>query len=419
MNLFHHVLPEDDSRNAYGTLSGTGLFGAYVKSFGYMHGNTNNGKGLLSNLTLKVCGVRSHNYGMMASDGMFTSTKPDRATMAKLDRKRFVLLDEVDKRDVLNGNEIKKYTGNTDFTQRHFNSSKTENESHMTLIINCNEEVDICPYDEAVRDRLIKIEFLNEYVKDEADADVSKRKYLQNTLYASQEWLNAHRCAWFHVLSSYLQMYLTGGKVIVISKRLQQHRDKFLINCNDFATWFNEIAVHTGNKDEGICIKDLKGLFQSSLYFQKLPARQQRKSVAKKIMTEINGIKELKTKFKKRKMVNGVCFRAVITEYEYKDDSLKTLFSLASQINLRNKSKKVVNDGDNDDVDVHENQIRDDDARNIDDNDLNDVDEQDVVMSENNVNDQRINNNGSYSGNKRLASILEDHRPLKKAKNGN
>ena len=91
-------------------------------------------------------------------------------------------------------------------------------------------------------------------------------------------------------------------------------------------------SVHTGVKTEGICVKDLKMVFQRSTYFSRLPAREQRKSVTKRLVDEINAVNQLKQKFRKRKMINNVNFVNVIVEYEFKSDELKALYSLKTQI---------------------------------------------------------------------------------------
>ena len=129
---------------------------------------------------------------------------------------------------------------------------------------------------------------MNEYVKKQSEVDHAQRKYLQNTLYAEEAWLNKMRSSWFHVMVKFANIYLTGGKIISLSPKLEKLRDEFILDCNDFAQWFDDIAQPTDNKKEGNCLKDLKVIYERSLFFQRLTKKEQRQGANKRLIKEIN-----------------------------------------------------------------------------------------------------------------------------------
>ena len=332
--IINVCLPDSEARDTYLLFTATALFGMFVKNFLMCNGPSgNNGKTLLSTLALYCVGHDSHNYGTVVSEAIFTKKEADRASKAKLDRKRYGVIEEINKNDVLNGNEIKKMTGGLNFSARNFNSSKTENESHLTLTMNMNDECSIFPFDGAIRDRLIKIEFPNEFVRTAEEVDEARGKYLRNTLFSEESWLKEMRCPMFHILKKYLKQFLNGGKIIVLSAGLKQQRDSYLLECNDFNAWLGDVAHETGNKNEGIVLQDLKVIFKFSLYFQKLSKREQRKNVLKRLQNEVYQNENLRKSFKDRKTINGVGHCNVLWQWEFKSESHKEQYSLKTKMN--------------------------------------------------------------------------------------
>ena len=67
----------------------------------------NNGKTSFAEEIKKIMG----DYGERLSSNVLTSENPDRVALARLHKKRFVMVEEPPKNSVLNGDRIKEITG--------------------------------------------------------------------------------------------------------------------------------------------------------------------------------------------------------------------------------------------------------------------------------------------------------------------
>ena len=332
-SIIANILQDDDSRNLWLLFASTGLFGSHIRNFLITHGVTGgNGKSLLSAMMLAVVGHEKPNYGTMVAEETFTKKDGDRATKANLNRKRFGLVEEVNQTETLNGNELKSLTGGQSFNARGFRSGKTDMTSHLTLILNMNELAEIYPLDGGVRDRLLKIHFPNRYVLTQAEVNEERGIYRRNTLYSTPEWLLKMRCPMFHILKKFLKTFLNGGRIITLSSNLKEARDQYMIDCDDWRSWFNNIAEKTDDQKKGIVASDLVTVLKFSEYFQRLPKKQQRKSVKKRVIAEIKKHPDLFRAFEERKSINGAPYRCILVGWQFKSESHRDDYSLATKV---------------------------------------------------------------------------------------
>ena len=345
--ISHQILTDDETYDTYLGYISTAMYGKRIKSFAYCFGlNGNNGKSWMTSMTLALLGTMANNYGTTASADMFQGSKGDRASIAALNEKRLVVAEELKDDLAINGNLVKLFTGCDVYNARGFNSGRTQNISRMCLIFNMNKEVDIYPCDGAVRDRMLHIKFESEYVRTDEEVDEARHKYKRNTLYMEPQWQNDMRAAWFHVLKPYLRKFLTGGQVIRLPAKLQQSRDDLLNGCNEFHNWFFQIIEFTGNGKEGIAIQHLERIFKESQYYHQLTKSQQRKSVRKRLVREIQAHSELNKAYFERKMIDGTTFKRIVVGYQYKDPIMRQQYSFRSMSVAPCGSRRLLADTD-------------------------------------------------------------------------
>eukprot|EP01084_Bolivina_argentea_P064781 118099_1 len=210
MNVLDHALPNEDSQRTSQQVYGSSMLGQVVREFGYNRSQCgHSGKSLRSSLSLATLGRKPDNYGMRASKYAFTK-KQDRATYAQMDRVRLLVIEEAHRHNPLDGNDLDRQTGCESYTARGFNTAKSHNDTHLTIIINSNDEItqSIRPFKKATKDRALVIEYKNEYVIDDDDVDEENGKYLRNAKYSNKEWINEMKPYFFHYMADRCKQYI-------------------------------------------------------------------------------------------------------------------------------------------------------------------------------------------------------------------
>lgn len=334
VEVLEDALIYEDEKTTRKQVFGTCLIGEVSRDFGYQQSVAgHSAKSLGTSLVLAVLGEEEHNYGMRAESNTFTN-RQDRATFAKVDRKRALIVEEASKYKPLNGNSLDQLLGAGTFTARRFNSSQSHNQAHCTVIINSNDNVEesIHPYKRATKDRTVYIQYSKEYVKFESEVDETKKKFLRNAEYSTTDWMKKMIPYMFHYMAQGAREWIQNRKIIQVSARMQQQMENKPVDGSEFKPWLDSLIVKTDNEEEGVLLSDLCIKFENTQYYESLSAREQRKSVFKRLESNINKDHSLKRCFCKNKYIANKNFRKIIHLHEWKNEDDKKEFSIESKL---------------------------------------------------------------------------------------
>ena len=254
--MIEQIHPDEESRNCYLSVIATSLEGKTLEKINVFNGDGRNGKGLLDELLRVTLGeyAITMNPAVLCAPLITQGPNPE---MAKLHKKRLVIVSELPAGSRINNSLAKTLTGGDNISARFCHSNETQVNLQCTLIIECNKKPpfrDSCTNAEIAR--LIDLLFPCEFTEDENKVNPSDLKFLANTEYKTKEFKQEHKYTMMKILlGAYKQ---TKGKVIVPESVKQ--RGLLYAELSHWAlNWFNDnyILVTDPSKREYVPVQNL------------------------------------------------------------------------------------------------------------------------------------------------------------------
>lgn len=286
LNIVRQIFPDENERELYRHILSYGLIGEPVEKMFFMTGSGSNGKGLINDLMISLCGASR--YGYVGSSSTLTTELKDgpNPAVAALHNKRFVVFQEANEGEALQGGVIKKITGGGAINARTLYSTITFTRIIATLILEFNKRPRFnCSVDNALIRRLCLIPMRSMFVPQE-DIDNGKYDgmdniYPINTSYKTDEWKERFRGALFKWLlpccvaiyrakqanpSFSIDVYINRCSVVVEKTREYIAAGDVL---NDF---IEEYMVYDENA--AVSVKDLYKEFKQSSIFMEMDRKE-------------------------------------------------------------------------------------------------------------------------------------------------
>ena len=310
------IFTNKEERDTYLIYTSTMLVGHYIKYFRLNKGVGNNAKSQITNFNASVMGE----YASKMNNDLILSFTPDRASMFKLNKKRYVYFEEPDKDKIIQASRLKDWTGGNSIDARRLYSEESKIDICLTIDINFNIELTMNPVDNAIKNRLIEQTFSTRFVN-EADVDEANKKFLGNKSFERKDWFDTYKVDYFHILLDYLKKFLDNNLVIDLPEQMKISRDQYLLNSDNFLNWFYENYEVSEVETDIIRMNDILENFTSSGYFRSLQKTKQRKGKAL-LIRELEE-RDLLKKYFDRKQINKKLYRSIFTHLKYRNDDIE------------------------------------------------------------------------------------------------
>ena len=297
----------------------TGIWGKTVQNLFILTGEGSNGKDtLVSKLYARMLGS---DYFYVADNSVITekrrSTGPN-VSLSNMNKKRFILFNEPDKKSLLQGSQIKQFTGTDKINARGLYSSNTETIIHATSMVLCNDIPQIDNIDGGVVRRLCVVPFESIFKPEEEIKNIENKTnvFPINSYYDSIEFFNENKMTLFHIMTDYFRIFQDEGYVIRNKAlKVKQMSESYLQDCDDFSGWI----LDNIEKKEGsfIKIRDLYYRYKDSDFFKNLSKREKRRNNNKNFLAKIKRCPLTRIYFKER---HNSC-RNVLINYKFTDDN--------------------------------------------------------------------------------------------------
>lgn len=300
------IFVDEEDRKVYLIFTSTMLLGHYIKNFMICNGSGNNGKSQITGFNAKVMG----DYASKLSNEMILSFTPDRAGMFKLNGLRYGYFEEPSKDRTIQGNFLKDLTGGGTIEARRIYKEDGKINICITPAICVNTKPSINPTDQAIKERIIDLEFKSKFVS-KKKVDIKNRRFLGDKKMERVTWYNKYRMDYFHVLLEHLQLYTDNDGVIPLTKEMIDRRDEYLLDSDNFYSWFNENYEITENINDVMKMSSMMDDFKNSSYFRALSKTAQRKgrSLLKRELQE----RSLMGNYYEEKKINGKKYKCIFT----------------------------------------------------------------------------------------------------------
>ncbi len=288
--LIEKIFPESEIKNLYLSILSTGLSGQHLEKFIIANGRGGNGKGVLNDLMLELCG--NYSYILPSSillDKISTGPNPD---IANCNNKRFVVAREPDAKYRLNCSTIKDITGGGKFNARLNYSNDCETNLRLTMIMECNDKPIMSESNDAMVRRIIDIPFISSFVDkhiyDELSESERKNIFIGDTYYKTKNFKNKFKQALFLILTKYYKALSNTKFQLLIPSTVNERNMNYISSGDDIFTFVCENFEKTENKNDKIWIKDLYELYKNSDYFVNLSKSEKRQNNYKNFQTKMS-----------------------------------------------------------------------------------------------------------------------------------
>jgi hypothetical protein len=211
MELLTKIQPEQAERQLLLKIMASGLSGRPVEKFIIYNGGGRNGKGLLDEFMIRALG----DYATYASVSIITEKTQQSAAanpeLAKLDKKRYVVMKEPEKAIPINNSSMRDLTGGGELQARTLYSTKTSVHLHNTQILEANAKPNLKHDPEkADEERLIDLNFPSTFTSAD-EVDETNHIYEAKTEYKTIEWQDKHAGGLIAILLCQLHLFKNAG----------------------------------------------------------------------------------------------------------------------------------------------------------------------------------------------------------------
>lgn len=313
LRLIDSIFPDKKIRDYYLTALATGLSGRQQENLFIATGVGGNGKSLLNGLMLTAMG--RYGYKMpnwVLQDKIGTGACPE---LANLHNKRFVLTSEPDRKKKISTNTMKEITGDPTLNARQLYQNTMEGgvKLKLSLFLEANKlpildevgdgvgrRIDVFPF----QSRFVSENDYNKMLETRSEEEITQAHiYRGNPLYKEDEWKRDNTHALIAILLDYYRAFqLRGYSLGKAPKSCEEAKQDYLQASDDLYGWFeNEYRkADDDHPEEVMKLADIYADFKHSVYFSKLPSKEQNKNTKKYFTTELNDNINLRMYIRKR-----------------------------------------------------------------------------------------------------------------------
>lgn len=279
-DIISNIFPDKNERELYLNILAYGLIGMPVEKIFCLTGSGSNGKGLLDDLMLSLCG----GYGYKGMSSTLTQEQKGGASpeLANMNKKRFVIFQEANENAPLQGGIMKELTGGGSICSRTLYSTNTKTVLYNTMVLEFNKRPRFnTSVDNALQRRLCVMNMRSMFVP---ECDLNKYEgidnvYPLNKKYKSDEWKNTFNVVLFHILLKRCKKLLTDeididvyiNQCPVVLESTQEY-----VAMGD--TLLDFIMSEMVECDDGaVSVKELYKHFKTSLTFVELDKDEKKK----------------------------------------------------------------------------------------------------------------------------------------------
>ena len=287
--LFCKIFPDTKIRTSWLQFISVCFEGRNFKKCAINHGPSgNNGKSKTCELIIYMFG----DYAAMGDVKVLLKGKKDRASLANLHQKRFIVYEEPDDTKAMDTCAMKRFIGGVDtLCARLLYSSEDQIDLHNKICINVNclpgimilrffemiySHSQICintnyyssglTADEATLERLVYYPWIAQFVDNEDKVDHPSHKYLANAKYSDRRFWAKVAPQLVHYLLDYYQQFKSQGRKLYVPPELEEATRNFVYINDPFMTWFQrhfkllDVKIDE-NKKKFVTFVELEELF--------------------------------------------------------------------------------------------------------------------------------------------------------------
>ena len=301
--LLPQIFPKAESRKLYLMLLATGLFGKVIQHFFIAKGVGGNGKSVIDSLMIRTGG--NYAYKLPSTAVLQNIKEGANPTIANLHNKRFILVQEPDKKHRINTSTIKEITGDKELNCRTLYSTNTTTKLKGTLVMECNDLPQLDETGDAITRRIILIPFTSRFLTDTMYKNTTQEEidgggiYRANPAYIDDQFQDEYKQAFMMILMEHFRLFQADNYTFKnIPKECTDEAKEYMKFSDDIYGWFDD--KYAKDKEGVIPFKDVWHDFEYSTYYTNLSKADKRRFNQKKLKEVIQTNSFLKHHYKSR-----------------------------------------------------------------------------------------------------------------------
>ena len=281
-NILKTILPDDEIRDYYFTLLSTSLDGYNNETITIMNGEGRNGKGVVSELMMKMVGGYGYTLPIHILTDKSKSGASANVDLALLNNKRFVVSREPEIDKMLQCGIIKELTGGNIVKARQIYSSNNDVNLRLSLFLECNDKPLLnsagFSIEERIKDVLFPCKAMDEYQYNLLTESEKVNVMIKNSYYKTDLFKDEYKQALFLILIDYYNIYIQKNKKIVTPDAILLRNQEYIKRSDELVNWFESRYIKNENEENKIKMKIIYKSFMVSDYFQNLTKENKRKN---------------------------------------------------------------------------------------------------------------------------------------------
>lgn len=261
--LIEQILYIEDERIFYLKMLSTMLMGRNIQGIFINIGSGANGKSLIASILFKalgdyICKVNNTILG----DAIKTGANPE---IAKINKKRGIIIQEPNKRTKLNIATVKELTGGAGEIKARKLYSNNDNVINLgTYFIESN---DYLTFDGEFKNdmyrRVNNIMFRSTYIFDEKEVNEEKHIYLANAEYECSKWIDKMKMPLMKILLEHFQLFKMDDYKIIRPESVKSNNNTYMTKSTDFDKFFNDKIEKSDNPKDYVRLVDFYNTYKN------------------------------------------------------------------------------------------------------------------------------------------------------------
>ena len=270
--IFDSIFPNPEMKKTYISILRSGLSGIRQEKLFMANGQGRNGKGLLNELMMAVCGNYGHKLNIsVLTEKIKSGANPE---VNNLNLKRFVVANEPNDNEQIQVGNIKRLTGDDRIDARGLYSSNGKTNLNLSLVLELNKMIQLNGrVDNAIIERLVSVKFESFFTTDEETLKTNPKAKKGNPYFKTNDFKENYKAAFFKYL-------LESPKELYICKKAKNDTKNYLLDNDDFYQWFFDVfeQIKEPQPKDYLQIKNIFETFKHSDLYQNLSRAAKRKA---------------------------------------------------------------------------------------------------------------------------------------------
>jgi len=280
-DIINKIFVDKEIRKTYLSILFSGMIGKQYEKFILANGTGRNGKGVINELFAEMLGddyfYKANISGLCGKDFGDNGQGASPETCA-MDKCRFILWDEPEDGQHINGGKMKRFTGSTIINARGMYKAEIY---PVTMQATATVECNVIPAirsrtDQSIYERVVAVPFESSFLsKEQVEKDKTGLVFEGNSYLKTNEFKRKYKFALFRYLMEWGKKNWTGN--IYVAERCVQASRKYINSNDELKNWLENNYIITERRSDMMKFCDIYNDFKNYIEYDRLSVEERKR----------------------------------------------------------------------------------------------------------------------------------------------